>query len=296
MNDAWYISRAAGFAAYILLFGVVALGLAIHTRASDRLFARWRVNDIHEFGSLLALAFLGLHAGVLLADTYVGYSIWQILIPFAAPTRAAWTGVGVITGYLLVLVVASFYVRRWIGYRTWRLLHYSTFGLYVMATLHGVFTGTDSVTAWAQLLYISTGGIVVALILYRAVVSTRRKRGAAHEPVHVPIRALSWGAAALGITAVVALASGLGPFHWFEGSGSTTATAPLNVQANSASGGLIAPAGQAESESEHEGSESDDDHASSASDPSSVSADGGSNHHDRSHDSHGDDGHEHDDD
>ncbi|HKS92024.1 MAG TPA: ferric reductase-like transmembrane domain-containing protein [Tepidiformaceae bacterium] len=233
MNEAWYISRAAGFVAYGLLFAVVALGLAIHTRAADRVVARWRITDIHEFGSLLALAFVGLHAGILLADTYVGYSVAQILVPFAAPTRTFWTGVGVIAGYLLVLVVASFYVRRWIGYRTWRLLHYATFGLYVMATLHGVFTGTDSVTAWAQLLYITTGGIVLALVLYRVLAANKRKSGRVSRPVQFPLRSLGWGAAALGIAALVTLASGLGPFHWFEGSRSTVAT-PLSTQANTA--------------------------------------------------------------
>lgn len=233
MNEAWYISRAAGFVAYGLLFAVVAMGLAIHTRAADRVVSRWRITDIHEFGSLLALAFVGLHAGILLADTYVGYSVAQILMPFAAPTRTFWTGVGVIAGYLLVLVVASFYLRRWIGYRTWRLLHYGTFGLYVMATLHGVFTGTDSVTAWAQLLYIATGGIVLALVLYRVLASTKRKRGRVSTPVQFPLRSLGWGAAALGVAALVTLASGLGPFHWFEGSGSTVTT-PLSTQSNAA--------------------------------------------------------------
>jgi hypothetical protein len=160
-----------------------------------------------------------------------------------------------------------------------------------------VFTGTDSVTAWAQLLYISTGGIVLALVIYRAVASTKKKRGPARTPGHVPVRALSWGAAALGITALVTFASGLGPFRWFESGGSTTATVPLSVQANSAPASEpTADGGQAQGSDEYESHDGEDDDHAFATGDSQASAENRDNNHGDSHDSHHGDSHGHDDD
>jgi hypothetical protein len=226
MNEAWYLSRATGFTAYILLFAAVALGLAIRTRGLDRLVARWRVTDLHIFISLLALGFVILHAASLLWDTFFGYSLSQVLIPFTAPTRTLWTGVGIISAYLLLIVVVSFPLRRCTGYRLWRAIHYSTFGLYVLATAHGVFTGTDSTTAWAEVLYLVPASVVLILTLYR--INRRSRLPATATPEDVRARALGWSAMAAVVAGVVLLAAGLGPFHWFgpsAGNGQVTAAA-----------------------------------------------------------------------
>lgn len=218
MNAAWYLSRSAGLVAYLLLFLAVALGLSVRGRSLDRVIARWRVTDLHVYLSVLALGFVVLHATALLWDNFVGYTAWQILLPFTAGARAFWTGVGVIAAYLLVIVVVSFAVRRWIGYRAWRTLHYSTFGLYVIATLHGIFTGTDTAAPWVQGLYIVTGGCVLALTLLRIVhVARRRSTGNIEAPLIPGLSAWTWSMTALGIAGVVLLAGSLGPFHWFAG-------------------------------------------------------------------------------
>lgn len=229
MNEAWYLSRATGITAYVLLFIAVALGLAIRTRGLDRLVARWRVTDLHTFLSFLALAFVVAHASSLLWDTFVGYSLTQVLVPFTARTRTLWTGVGIISAYLLVIVVASFGLRRWTGYRVWRGIHYGTFGLFVLAMAHGVFTGTDSTTPWAEALYLSTGFVVLLLTLYRI---NRRGRIPAADIDDARARALSWSTMAAVVAGVVLLAAGLGPFHWFGDTGggpSATTTAAVAV-------------------------------------------------------------------
>ena len=46
----------------------------------------------------------------------------------------------------MAIVVGSFYVRRQIGQRAWRTLHYVTFLAFLGATAHGVMAGTDSGT------------------------------------------------------------------------------------------------------------------------------------------------------
>lgn len=166
-HEFWYLSRAAGFTAYLLLFTSVALGIAIGTRLADRIAKRASVFDLHRFTTIVALAFTLFHVYVLLGDGYFNFNVWQLSVPFLSPYRTWQTAIGVASLYALVLIIASFYVRQFIGYRAWRALHFLTFALYAGATLHGITAGSDTTQSWARLIYLLTGGAVVALILYR---------------------------------------------------------------------------------------------------------------------------------
>src|SRR6266567_5402799 len=149
----WYVSRAFGLTAYLLLALSVCLGLLVRTRIMDWLAARWRWFDLHQFAALLALGFVLLHVLSLLGDHYIGFSLDELLIPFASPYRPLEVAAGVLALYLMLVVVASSYLRPLIAYRTWRALHYATFALFVLALVHGIFAGTDGGEAWASALY-----------------------------------------------------------------------------------------------------------------------------------------------
>ncbi len=163
----WYVSRAAGLTAYLLLFFNVCLGLGISTSLFDTLLSRWRVLDLHEFTGLLALGFVVLHMFVLLGDHYTGFTLVQVLMPFTSSYRPLWTTVGVFAFYLSVVVIVSFYGRQRIGHRVWRVLHYVSYAVYLLAFAHSVLAGTDTREPWAALLYWVTGAIVVVLTLRR---------------------------------------------------------------------------------------------------------------------------------
>ncbi|MCC6381803.1 MAG: ferric reductase-like transmembrane domain-containing protein [Dehalococcoidia bacterium] len=173
VNIPWYLSRSTGMVAYLLLFTTVMLGLSIRTRALDRLAARWRVTDLHLFLSTLMLVFVGVHAAILLADSYIGFSLVQVLVPFTGPYRNLWTGLGIVGAYLLLVIALSFLVRRRIGYRAWRGLHYATFVAYLAALGHGVFAGTDSTQAWAQAIYVGTALLVAGFVVGRVALWAR---------------------------------------------------------------------------------------------------------------------------
>jgi len=238
MNIPWYLARAAGLTAYLLLFGTVVLGLSIRTKGLDRYIARWKVTDIHIFLSLLVLGFAILHAGVLLWDGFVGYSLLDILVPFSTAYRTLWTAVGIVTLYALIIIVLSFPARRYIGYRAWRMLHYGTFAAYLAALLHGIYAGTDSRVAWAQFIYITTATTVLALLIYRIAGWARRENAAlakrsgvisgrtasanawfatqeaAMQRRGIETRALRVSLGAVCLTALVFIVAGLGPFRW----------------------------------------------------------------------------------
>lgn len=166
-HEYWYISRAAGFTAYLLLFAAVVLGVANGTRFADRFFRRNNIFDMHRFTALLALFFATFHVFILLGDGYFNIGLKQLLVPFTSPYRPWQVAVGIISFYSLTLIVASFYLRKFIGYRAWRAIHFLTFALFAGATLHGIMSGTDTNTLWAKLLYVGCGATVVLLTFYR---------------------------------------------------------------------------------------------------------------------------------
>ena len=166
-HEYWYISRSAGFTAYLLLFVSVVLGIANGTRFADRIFRRNSIFDMHRFTTLLALFFATFHVFILLGDGYFHLGLKQLLVPFTSPYRQWQVAAGILSFYALILIVASFYVRKYIGYRAWRALHFATFALFAGATLHGIMSGSDTTMPWAKLVYLSCGGIVVLLTFYR---------------------------------------------------------------------------------------------------------------------------------
>ncbi|MCZ7568288.1 MAG: ferric reductase-like transmembrane domain-containing protein [Ardenticatenaceae bacterium] len=174
----WFLSRAAGLSAFALLTINVCLGLMVSSRSLDAFLARWRAYDLHQFSALLALGFLGLHIFALLGDHYFNFRLSELLVPLALPYRPAWTALGVVAFYLMIGIVASFYVRRLIGYRTWRLIHYLTFGVYLLALAHGLFSGTDSGRLWAAMLYVGSATAVATLTTWRILSRSARRRPA----------------------------------------------------------------------------------------------------------------------
>lgn len=150
----WYLSRATAFVSLGLLWLSMALGLGITSKLARLWPGAPAAFALHEYVSLLGLAFALFHALVILGDKYIQFTLVQLLVPFStADYKPVWVGLGQIGFYTWALVAASFYVRRTIGQKTWRAFHYLTFGLYFLALFHGLFSGSDSSLGWAQQFY-----------------------------------------------------------------------------------------------------------------------------------------------
>jgi predicted ferric reductase len=162
----WYVTRASGIIAYLLLWLSMVLGLGVTSKFFDHLLDRVFTYDFHQFISLLSIAFIVLHVVVLLLDRYLPYSVWQILVPFISPYRPFWVGVGVIAFYFTLLVTVTFYLRKQIGMGAFRLIHFLSLVGYLGATLHGLYAGTDSPLPSVQLLYKGTGLVVIFLTVF----------------------------------------------------------------------------------------------------------------------------------
>ncbi len=174
-QSAWYLSRASAFVAFGLVWWSMVLGLSITSRTA-RLWPGGPVAvELHEHASLLGLAFGLLHALILLADRYIGYTLGGILLPFAAGDyRPLWVGLGQVGLWLAALLTGSFYVRKQIGQRTWRAIHFSSFLLFVLVLVHGVMSGTDTAAPWALWIYAFSGLSVTGLTGWRIAAGLRK--------------------------------------------------------------------------------------------------------------------------
>ena len=144
----WLASRALGIVAIVLLSVSVSLGLAMSGRLLRRPGLPAQLKRYHEASTLVTLGLIAAHGGVLLLDGYLRPSLAGVTLPFALGYRPFWTGLGVIGGWLALILAGSFYVRRWIGPKTWRWLHRWTLAVYILALAHIIGAGTDGRSPW----------------------------------------------------------------------------------------------------------------------------------------------------
>jgi hypothetical protein len=139
---AWYIARSAGLVAFGTLTLSVWLGLAMSTR----LLGTRRQKSLFGWHQTLAwtgLSMLGLHAGALLFDPTLHFGLPSVLVPFASAWRPVAVAAGVVAGWLALMLAMSFRLRKRIGQRGWRRLHYASFAAFVLALGHALTAGTD---------------------------------------------------------------------------------------------------------------------------------------------------------
>jgi sulfoxide reductase heme-binding subunit YedZ len=139
---AWIVARAAGLVAFGLLTMSVWLGLAMSTRIlgprRQKALFGW-----HRTIVWTGLSMLGLHAGAVLLDPVLHFGLASVLVPGAATWRPVAIAAGVIAGWLSLMLAVSFRMRKWIGQRGWRRLHYASFAAFGLALAHALTAGTD---------------------------------------------------------------------------------------------------------------------------------------------------------
>jgi predicted ferric reductase len=186
----WNIARAGGFTAYILLTLAVVVGLALSTQLqSPSRWPRLINSELHNFLTLLSTIFMVVHVLAVWIDPFTRFGWNEIFIPFASHYRPVWMALGIVALYLGIAIGISTWLRPRIGYTWWRRLHVLTFGVYVLATLHGLGTGSDTQTWWGLGIYL-VSIVLVGLLLCQRLLARANKRK--HAPAHpgVPRRAL----------------------------------------------------------------------------------------------------------
>ncbi|MCP3933782.1 MAG: hypothetical protein GY708_00265 [Actinomycetia bacterium] len=161
----WYVSRASGVVAWVLLALSMCWGLLVSTRAANSAGRPANILELHRYLSLLSVLFTGIHIAGLVADDYVHFGWSETLVPWASewrPTAVAW---GVLGLYLLIAIELTSLLRKHLPRRIWRAIHMASFGLFVFATLHGIQAGTDMGNLWFRLALLAAINIVAFLTL-----------------------------------------------------------------------------------------------------------------------------------
>jgi predicted ferric reductase len=166
----WLASRAAGFVALSMLTVQIALGLVLSHptnkstwRLSKRLFP-W-----HENAWIFVLAFLAAHVISLIADPFAGVGVLGALVPGLSSYRSAPVALGSLALWALLATGATARYTRLLPPGAWLSIHRLSLAVFVLAWIHGLLAGTDSLALLA--FYVVAGGIVLAAGAYRYWVS-----------------------------------------------------------------------------------------------------------------------------
>jgi sulfoxide reductase heme-binding subunit YedZ len=132
---------------------------------------------VHRYLGLLTGAFIGLHALGLLLDTYLPFSVTQLVVPGASSYRPLAVALGVVAAELLAAVAVTNALRKRIPHVLWRRVHCATFAVWAFALVHGLTAGTDARAPWALALYTVAAASVAGLTVWRAGDVSRARGG-----------------------------------------------------------------------------------------------------------------------
>lgn len=172
----WYLGRASGIFAFIMLTLVTCFGLLVASRFMTKLFLPATIYDTHRFLSFIAVLAVIVHATSFLFDDFFRLSIGEALVPFLLTREyqsalgfdiGKTVAIGIIASYFLILIVLTSEFRSKMSPKLWRATHYTSFVAYLLFIGHGIMSGTDSTEWWMQAIYGISAVLVFGLILFR---------------------------------------------------------------------------------------------------------------------------------
>ncbi len=191
----WYLTRGSGVVALVLLTAAVLLGILSSLRVHVERWPRFAIGTLHRNLTLLSVAFVALHVVTTVADGYVPIGVKDAVVPFTSSYRPIWLGLGAVAVDLLIALVVTSYLRRRIGARVWRGVHWLAYICWPIAVVHSLGTGSDARASWLLL----AGGVCLAAVavatLGRVAVGgghPQIRLGGALAGVAVPIAILLW--------------------------------------------------------------------------------------------------------
>lgn len=177
----WLVSDASGIVALVLISLSVVVGLAMAARVLKRPDVRRASARLHEHVAVAALAAIAAHGLTLLGDHWLRPGWRGITIPFALAYRPGFTGIGVIAGYIAVLLGPSFYLRRRIGARRWRKLHRGIVVVWILSVVHALGAGSDASKLWLRVVVLIPVAPIVYLFVVRTIGSENRRTRRAQD-------------------------------------------------------------------------------------------------------------------
>jgi methionine sulfoxide reductase heme-binding subunit len=163
----WYVARASGIVAWLLITAAVLWGILLSTD----LFPKHRrpawILDVHRGLGGLSVVMLATHLGALVADNYVHFDIVDLVVPFASDWKTWQVALGVCAFWGIVLVEATSLAMKHLPKALWRGVHFTSCATFLLASLHGTFAGTDATNRMYMATSIGTTVALIAAVTYR---------------------------------------------------------------------------------------------------------------------------------
>jgi predicted ferric reductase len=153
----WFLSRSSGIVSWALLAATTLWGIFLSTRMLKPYDRPAWLRDLHTWLGTLTLLGTGVHIAAIMADSYVQFSVKDVLVPMASewkPLALAW---GIVSMYMLIAVQVSSWAMKKIPRKLWRAIHFLSYGLFATTSIHSLSAGTDRSTLLYQ-------GFAIALI------------------------------------------------------------------------------------------------------------------------------------
>lgn len=177
----WYVTRASGMVAWLMLTASVIWGVVLSTKAfPDKRRPAWLL-DLHRWLGGLTVAFLAIHLGSLVADSYTDFGLVDLAVPMASDWKPGAVALGVVAAWGLVAVELTSLAMRRLPRRLWRIVHVSSYLVFWSTSLHAAYAGTDRNALLYQLTAVASVGAVVWALAYR--IASRRSARSAVEAV-----------------------------------------------------------------------------------------------------------------
>jgi DMSO/TMAO reductase YedYZ heme-binding membrane subunit len=166
-HSMWYLSRASGMVAWIVLGLTCLWGILLITRMlkpADR--PAWLL-DLHRYLGVLSIVTTGAHMATLVGDNWEHYGWSELFVPFTKleySNSAAITW-GVFAFYLMVIIQVTSWIMKWLPKKLWHAIHLTSYLLFGMATIHGFKAGTDS----SNIVFFTVAVGAIAILLFALV-------------------------------------------------------------------------------------------------------------------------------
>jgi len=161
-HSMWYLSRASGMVAWLVLAITCLWGILLITRMlkpADR--PAWLL-DLHRYLGVLSLVTVGAHMATLIGDNYVYFAWRELLLPNASKWKTDAINWGVIAFYMLVLVQLTSWIMKWLPKKLWHTIHLLSYVLSILVTVHGFKAGTDS----TNIVFFTVAVAVLAILAF----------------------------------------------------------------------------------------------------------------------------------
>lgn len=176
-NWPWYVIRASGMVAAVLLLLLILSGVGLLTGYTYKILEPLPAWAAHRALGLSFGVMTIVHIFFLLFDKYIGFTLADLLMPFRSVYKpltigslhvgSLYVAMGIFAFYGIIIVILTSLL--WINkkQRPWRVLHYLSYAILLLVFLHALYLGTDIKVGYVKVLWFVGGVIITVSIIQR---------------------------------------------------------------------------------------------------------------------------------